>query len=246
MLARRDWVVWGASRRAVASEGVHALAMDVDDDASVERAIDRVLAESGRIDAIVNNAGFGYAGAVEDTSPDEARAQLETNVLGVLRTCRAVLPHMRAQGRGHIVNVSSIAGRVAVPFQGVYSASKFAVEGLSEALRLEVATLGISVTLVEPGDFATGFTGARRRTAASGPGSAYTDRLERALAAMENHERNAATPEPVALRIAEILDAPRPRLRHPIGRALDRLAVSIRPWIPAALHERLIRDHYDV
>lgn len=246
-LATRGWQVWGASRRTDnCDEGVANVALDVDDDASVERGIGTVLQNAGRIDAVVNNAGFGFAGSVEDTSPAEARAQLETNVIGVLRICRAVLPHMRARGSGHIVNVSSIAGRVAVPFQGIYCASKFAVEGLTEALRHEVADMGIAVALVEPGDYKSGFTDARRMTIGSGAGSAYVEKLARALASIVRHEQQGPTPEPVAQRVAAILESARPRLRHPIGRPLDRMAVALRPWIPAGIYERMIRDHYDV
>jgi NAD(P)-dependent dehydrogenase (short-subunit alcohol dehydrogenase family) len=113
-----------------------------------------VLERAGRIDAVVNNAGWALAGAVEDTTPDEARAQMETNFMGVWRVCRAVLPAMRAAGRGHIMNVGSIGGRVGLPFQAAYSASKFAVAGFTEALSGEVRPFGIHVALIEPGNTA--------------------------------------------------------------------------------------------
>src|SRR5262245_54772812 len=137
--------VFGTSRHpaAEASDGIEWVAMDVDDDASVERGVASVLQRAGRLDAVVNNAGWALMGPVEETSIDEARAQMETNFFGVLRVCRAVLPVLRRQGGGHIVNVSSLGGVFGMPFSGIYSASKFALEGLSESLRFETRRHGI-------------------------------------------------------------------------------------------------------
>src|SRR5262249_36323393 len=133
-LDRRGHRVYGGSRSPAPGSGptvrMEAVRLDVDDDASVEAAFREIVDREGRLDAVVNAAGFGIAGAIEDTRVEEARAQFETNVFGVLRVCRAALPVFRRQGAGTIVNVSSIAGRVSLPFQGFYSASKFALEGL--------------------------------------------------------------------------------------------------------------------
>ena len=166
LLARRGFRVYGASRTATEPERAFpSLRMDVDDDVSVAEGVARVLEREGRIDAAVNCAGFGIAGA---------KRQFETNFFGVLRVCRAVLPAMRERRAGTIVNVSSIAGLVPLPFQGFYSASKFALEGMSEALRMEVRPFGIRVVLVEPGDCRTHFTANRRPAAgADCSGSAY-------------------------------------------------------------------------
>ena len=175
-LAARGYLVYGTSRSAVMPEEATAPAerslvpimipMDVCVDASVDAAVTHILRRHGRIDVLVNNAGFGIAGAVEDTSADELRRQFDTNVFGVLRVCRAVLPHMRRQGGGRIINVGSLAGLIALPFQGAYSASKFALEALSESLRMETKPYGISVSVIEPGDFRTSFTASRVRTQA--------------------------------------------------------------------------------
>jgi NAD(P)-dependent dehydrogenase (short-subunit alcohol dehydrogenase family) len=171
-LFARGCRVYGTSRqapRALAQVRTSDLApmlrmipLDVTSDASVDAAVGVVVACEGRIDAVVNNAGFGVAGAAELTTIEEAREQFETNFFGTVRVCRAVLPVMRQQGSGRILNVSSIAGRIGIPFQAFYSASKFAIEGFSEALRMEVAPFGVKVVLIEPGDFRTGFTAARR------------------------------------------------------------------------------------
>ena len=139
LLAARGFRVYGASRRAVEIPLVEPISMDVRDDASVRDAVAQVMAREGRIDIVVNNAGIAIAGAVEDTSIDEAREQFDVNFFGVMRVCRAALPALRNRQAGYIVNIGSIGGLVAIPYQGLYSASKFALEGLSESLRLEMS-----------------------------------------------------------------------------------------------------------
>jgi len=155
-LASRGYRVFGAQRSAPDSAGpIEMLRMDVNDDASVHAATSYILKTAGRIDALVNNAGYALMGSVEDTSIEEARAQMETNFFGALRVIRAVLPAMRQQGSGYIINISSLAGVLGLPFSGLYSASKFALEGMTESLRLEVRGFGIKTVLIEPGDFST-------------------------------------------------------------------------------------------
>jgi NAD(P)-dependent dehydrogenase (short-subunit alcohol dehydrogenase family) len=242
-LTHRGQRVYGASRTA-APLPCASLRMDVDDEASVAEAVGEVLAREQRLDAVVNAAGFGIAGAVEDTSVEEARSQFETNIFGVLRVCRAVLPVFRRQGSGLIVNVSSIAGRVGLPFQALYAASKFALEGLTEALRMEVLSFGIRVVLVEPGDFATGFTDRRRQTAASATNPAYRERFSKAMAVIEKDERGAAPPEAVARLIARIIARRGPRLRYTVGPGLQRATPFLKALLPHALFERLIAGHY--
>jgi NAD(P)-dependent dehydrogenase (short-subunit alcohol dehydrogenase family) len=136
-----------------------ALALDVNDPAQVQASVEQATAKFGAIDVLVNNAGYGYMAAVEEGEDDEVRAMFETNVFGLIAMTKAVLPGMRARGTGHIVNVSSIGGLVGGPGIGFYNATKFAVEGLSEALALEVAPLGLGVTIVEPGPFRTDWAG---------------------------------------------------------------------------------------
>ncbi len=145
--------------------------MDVCDERSVAQGVAEVVAKARRIDVLVNNAGIGVAGALEDHTLEDVRFQFETNFFGAFRLCREVLPQMRAQGGGLIINVSSMAGLSALPFQSTYSAAKFALEGMSEALRMEVRQFGIDVCLVEPGDFRTGFTASRRLTERARGGS---------------------------------------------------------------------------
>ena len=167
------WAVTGASRRGTTPGGWAGLVMDVDDDDSVRAGVAGVLAAGGRIDALVAAAGWGLAGAVEQCSIGEAKAQLETNFWGCVRVLQQVLPAMRAQGGGRIVLMSSIGGVIGIPFQAFYSAGKFALEGLGEALAYEVAPFGVHVTLVEPGNVKTDFTASRRMAQAAGGDRVY-------------------------------------------------------------------------
>jgi len=246
-LAGRGFQVFGTRRRPESAvETFRELVMDVNDDDSVARAIDEIYQQAGRIDVVVNNAGIGYGGALEDTSVAEARAQFETNFFGTFRVCRAVLPRMRAQGAGRIINISSIAGRIALPFQGMYCASKFAVEGMTEALRMEVKPFGIQVSLVEPGDFHTAFTQNRGRVAASGEGSAYGAQMQISLGIMERDEQRGPAPIAVARLIEKIIAARHPRLRYSVGMFHQRLALLLHRLLPASLFERIIAASYQL
>lgn len=237
LLARRGHRVYGASRTG-------SLRMDVRDEASVNAAVGSILAREQRLDVVVNNAGFGIAGAIEDTSLEEAREQFEVNFFGVLRVCRAALPVMRSQGQGTIINIGSIGGLIAIPYQGLYSASKFALEGLTESLRLEVRDFGIRVVLIEPGDHRTGFTQSRRAAAGAGAGSAYRAAFERAVARMAADEQAGPAPERVAALVARVMDARRPRLRYTAGPAAQRAAVWLKRWLPNTAVEAMVRQTY--
>ena len=240
--------MYGTSRNptAAAPDSPTLIAMDVDDDASVAAGVAHVLADAGRIDAVVNNAGLGYAGALEDTSVDEARRQFETNLFGVHRVCRAVLPHMRERRAGRIVNMSSLGGLVTVPFQGMYCASKYALEAYTQALRMEVRSFGIQVAMIEPGDFATGFTAHRRMTAASTPGSPYAERCRSAVAKMAEDEGVTTDVRPVVRAAIDSIESDRPPLRYPVASRLQLALVGLRHVLPQRLYEKLVMDHYGV
>jgi len=220
--------------------------MDVTQDESVRRGVDLAVRELGRLDVVVNNAGFAIAGAVEDTSIEEAKSQLETNFFGVLRVCRAVLPVMRSQGEGLIVNIGSLGGVIALPFQALYSASKFAVAGLTEALRLEVRPLGIRVTRIEPGDMRTGITGRRVRVSGWAQGSAYGQCAERVLRIVERDERSGGSAEAVALLLERIIRSPDPAHCYRVGPALERLGAALKAILPARLFEWALGRYYRI
>jgi NAD(P)-dependent dehydrogenase (short-subunit alcohol dehydrogenase family) len=234
-LHHAGWVTVGASRRGTTADGCTGLVMDVDDDASVHDGVRHVLDAHGRIDALVAAAGWGVAGPVEHTSVGEARAQLETNFWGCVRVVQAVLPLMRAQGGGRVVLISSIGGAIGIPFQAFYSASKFALEGLGEALAYEVAPFGIHVTLVQPGNVRTEFT-ARRQMAAARD-AAYDAAVARAVGAMERDERNGVPPDDVAVLVRRILDARHPPRRVSVGKAGERVGLVAKRLLPYRVFE---------
>ncbi len=217
--------------------------MDVRDEASVNAAVRSILDREQRLDVVINNAGFGIAGAVEDTSIEDANAQFDVNFFGVLRVCRAVLPIMRSQRQGLIINIGSIGGLIAIPYQGLYSATKFALEGLTESLRLEVRDFGIKVVLIEPGDHRTGFTQNRRSTVASSM-SDYRATFEHAVARMAADEQAGPPPERVASLVSKVIDNPHPRLRYTVGPAPQRAAVWLKRLLPYAAIEAIMRQNY--
>lgn len=215
--------------------------MDVDDDESVAEGIGTVLSEHGGIDAVITAAGWGLAGPVETTPIEQAKAQLETNFWGTVRVVREVLPVMRGQGRGRVVLVGSLGGLVGLPFQAYYSASKYALEGFAEALAYEVSPFGIAVTLLEPGNAATGFTAQRQRHDPADADSPYAGPNASAVATMERDERNGMPAEQVAAAVERILASGNPSRRVPVGKADERLGVFAKRFMPHRLFERLAK-----
>ncbi|MFV1989156.1 MAG: SDR family oxidoreductase [Acidimicrobiales bacterium] len=248
-LARIGHRVYGTSRRAKFPHESNStsfpvmLPMDVCDDDSVRRAVDFVLAEEGNLDVVVNNAGVGLAGSVEDTSIEEVKDLFEANFFGALRVCQAVLPTLRAQGSGLIVNVSSLAGLVTIPFQGFYSASKFALESMSDALRMEVRPFGVNVTLIEPGDFRTNFTSRRIFTDGS---DAYRQRCHQAVSVMEHDEQNGNDPAQLAELLASIIERSSPKPRYTVGSRSQRMTVALRGFIPSGFMDKAVCKTYKI
>jgi short-subunit dehydrogenase len=232
LLAEHGCTVFGTARKpaAATSNGVTMLALDVRSDDSVRACVAQVTQQVDRLDVLINNAGYSLTGAAEETSLDEAKAQFETNFFGVVRMINAVLPAMRAAGRGKIVNVSSLAGNTAIPFSGFYSASKFAVEGYSEALWHEVRPFGISVSLVEPGFVNTPIGEASPGVAHPLP--AYQAISTRMMAAFGESLAAGIPAEQVARTVLKIVRRPSPALRYPVGAQatwLPRLR-NVVPW----------------
>jgi NAD(P)-dependent dehydrogenase (short-subunit alcohol dehydrogenase family) len=247
-LAQHGFRVYGTSRHAagIPPAGFALLEVDITSEDSVRCAVDEILGREGRLDIVVNNAGIGLAGAVERTSIDEARALFDVNLLGALRVCRAVLPAMRRQRSGLIVNVGSIGGLIAIPYQALYSTTKFALEGLTEALRYELAPHGIHVTLIEPGDHRTGFTRNRAWTVESASDSAYGEYARRALDRMASDEQGGPDPEGVARLLYRVAMSSNPRLRYTVGPVTQRVAVFLKRLLPHALLEYGVRKYYRI
>ncbi|WP_232701954.1 SDR family oxidoreductase [Halobacterium wangiae] len=243
------WRVWATSRNPadvaeLARESCRTAALDVTDAEQVDRVVDAVVERDDRIDCLVNNAGFGQAGAVEEVPVDRLRAQFEVNVFGPVRLVQAVLPHMRAAESGAIVNVSSLLGRVVYPTSGAYAGSKHALEALSDALRMEVAGFGVDVVLVEPGAVRTGFDDRLRETQGSVHERPVYERLRRVVdVAQRLSERTAVSPDRVADVVYEAAVSTDPEARYVVGWDA-RVAVLADRLLPARatewLYERLV------
>jgi len=244
-LVERGFKVYGTSRVARPGESRFTmLQMDVTDEYSVQSGISTIVERDGRIDIVVNNAGIAIAGPLESTSVEEAQRQLDVNLLGVFRVCRTVLPVMRRQGGGYIVNIGSIGGLIAIPYQPLYSASKFALEGMTESLRLEVRPLGIRVVIIEPGDTKTPITHNRMVTADASTIGTYAS-FHAALKRTASDEQNGPGPEGVARLLYRIVNSTsNPRLRYTVGPALQRAAVWLKRLMPNAVLEYGMRQYY--
>jgi NAD(P)-dependent dehydrogenase (short-subunit alcohol dehydrogenase family) len=240
------WTVTGASRRGTGSAGWTPMVIDVDSDESVRSGVGRLLADGGRIDALVAAAGWGLAGAAELCTVAEAKAQLETNFWGCVRVVQQVLPAMRSQGHGRIVLISSIGGVIGIPFQAFYSASKFALEGYAEALAYEVAPFGVSVTLVQPGNIKTDFTDSRRTAEAAAGDAVYRAAFAKAVGLMERDERNGAPAGEVAAAVQRVLGSARPPRRVPVGKAGERAGLLAKRLLPFRAFEAAARSSLGV
>jgi NAD(P)-dependent dehydrogenase (short-subunit alcohol dehydrogenase family) len=220
--------------------------MDVDHDAPVEAGIRSITEGQERLGAVVACAGWGLAGAVEDTPIDEAKAQFETNFWGAVRVVQAVLPVMRRQGGGRIVLVGSIGGVIGLPFQAFYSASKFALEGYGESLAYEVAPFGITVTVVEPGNVKTDFTESRRTVEPFDGQSAYVAASTKAIGKMARDEANGVPPATIAATVVKVLTARNPPRRISAGSVDERVGPLAKRLLPYALFERMAKGSLGV
>src|SRR5215216_1777863 len=240
-LVGAGFTVYGTSRKATAGEKreeVVFLPLDVTDDESAARAVREVLDRSGRIDVLVNNAGVGVAGGAEESSVEQARALFETNLFGSMRMTRAVLPHMRQQGRGRIINVSSIVGLIPVPFMALYASSKHAMEGYSESLDHEVREHGVRVLLVEPAYTRTSFD--TNAIPADEPLPLYAQRREILDVLMADAIKGGDEPSVVGETIVAAATDTHPKLRYPAG-TLARRVSKLRRYVPSTLFDRQIR-----
>lgn len=219
------YTVYAAARRVdrmrtLVAAGVQVLAMDVTDDASMQAGIDEIMRRSGRIDVLVNNAGYGSYGAVEDVPLAEGRAQFEVNVFGAVRLTQLVIPHMRSQRSGTIVNITSMGGKIHTPLGAWYHGTKFALEAISDCLRLELEPFGIDVVVVEPGGIRTEWAGiaADKLRSVSGKGP-YASQAKAMAASMvgEASRKRQSPPELIAETIAKAVRARRPKTRYAVG-----------------------------
>jgi len=248
ILSGKGYIVYGISRKSKddLSAPIKVLQADVTDAASVARAVKTIIEKEGHIDILINNAGMGISGSIEDSLPEDINLQMNTNFLGYVNMIQAVLPHMRKQGRATIVNISSIGGLMGLPYQGFYSASKYAVEGLSEALRMELKPFNIKVIVIQPGDFFTNFTANRKPNRVTTQGSAYESQFEKSLSIIEKDENGGLPPEFLARKLAKILDKKNPCHHYIIATVEQKLAVFLKQVLPGSLFSKILSSHYGI
>lgn len=244
--AAAGYRVFGASRRPIAEEGIEHIVMDVRDKVSVEQGVKHIAEQAGGIDIVVNNAGMGIGGSLEMATEEEIEVQMGTNFMGCVHVCQAVLPYMREAGRGRIVNISSIGGVMGLPFQGYYSASKFAIEGFSEALSAEVKGFGIDITLIEPGDFATAFTKSRKISQATMEDPSYGPIFKRSLRIIEEEENGGGKAIDVANAVFRAATCRRPPMRKVVANFEQKLSVVLKHILPSRMMVRILRSYYKV
>ncbi len=254
-LAARGWRVYATARdvgkiKDLADRGCMVLPLDVTDEASMRDAVGEVERREGAVGIIVNNAGYSQSGAVESVPMEKVRRQFETNVFGLVRMCQLVLPGMRRQGWGRIVNISSMGGRLTFPGGGNYHATKYAVEAISDALRFEVAGFGVGVVVVEPGLIRTGFadaaTGSMEEATAGGPYASFDAAVAKAV--RDNYERGpflklGGGPETVAATIERAITADRPRARYAVTPSAH-LFIGLRRLLPDRAWDALVSTVY--
>jgi NAD(P)-dependent dehydrogenase (short-subunit alcohol dehydrogenase family) len=247
-LLRAGHVVYGGARRtenleAVKEAGGHVVSMDVTNDADLEHVVHTILAEQGRIDVLVNNAGFGLYGAAEDVPLEQARYQLEVNLFGPARLIQLVLPHMRERRSGRIVNVSSMGGQITFPLGAWYHASKHALEAYSDALRQELRGFGIDVVLIEPGLIKTGFgtvsSDAVRRYSGDGPYRDLAEGMARSTDRIYDERSKASDPSVVAKAVRKAVETAKPKPRYAVGYMAKPL-MTLDKLLPDRLFDRIV------
>lgn len=232
------------------ARGMKTLALDVTDEASIVTAVAHVVGDAGRIDVLVNNAGYGLYGPIEQQPMSEIRRQFDTNVIGLIRITQEVLPQMRLQRSGRILNVSSMGGRITLPGGGLYHASKYAVEAVSDALRLELAEFGIDVALIEPGPVRTPWaatameSGAMEKPNGDGdPYDSFKQRVSSQFAGIEEGPtaRLVSDPDDIAKAIAKAVSARRPRTRYLIG-PIAKTLVTLHAVLPDRAFDKIVKS----
>lgn len=243
-LASQGHKVYGTHRRDVERiPGVTYIKADASDEQQVEATVTQVVAAEGKIDVFINNAGMGIGGPLEFTSLSDAHTQMDVNWMGMVRFLHFVVPVMRKQGYGKIICFSSIGGLMGLPFQGLYSASKFAIEGYCEALRLELKAFGIKVVVIEPGDFATSFTAQRKSVVDPEAYKVYAS-YAKSLASIEHDETTGLKPEYLAEKLARIVVSKNPRYNYIISTFEQRLSVFLKKILPPSLFAAILGSYY--
>ena len=244
-LQQKCFVVYGTSRNpALNKDSVFPLIkLDVRDVASIKEAVDYIITTSGKIDVVINNAGVGITGPLEEIPSEEIKNNFETNLFGPIEVMKAVLPQMRLQKSGLIINVTSIAGYMGLPYRSVYSASKGALELITEALRMEVQSFGITITNIAPGDFATNIA-AGRYHAPIIKGSDYELVYGNILQAMNEHVDSGSNPLEMAEAVYKIIETPSPKIHYKVGAFMQKFSIVLKRILPDKVYEKMLMKHY--
>ena len=245
-LAKDGHKVYGTVRREVEPlEGVTYLMADVRDDAGIAAAFAQLMEAEGRLDVFINNAGMGIGGPLEFNPVEDVQMQMDVNFMGMVKWLSHVVPVMRRQGEGKILCVSSIGGLMGLPYQGAYSASKFAIEGWCEALRLELRGTGVKVVVIEPGDFSTGFTATRKSVCPAALAEAYPS-YERSLKGIEKDETSGLKPEYLAAKVSAIVRKKNPSYSYVVASFLQKLAVFAKWLLPKRVFAWILSLYYNL
>lgn len=244
-LHEKGYTVYGTSRNPdnVKDSVFPLVKLDVRDAESIASAVQEVVTKSGGIDVLINNAGVGITGPLEEIPAEEIKNNFDTNVFGPIAVMKAVLPYMRNQKSGLIINVTSIAGYMGLPYRSVYSASKGALELITEALRMEVKNFGIHITNVAPGDFATNIA-SRRYHAPLIKGSAYEASYGRTLQMMDEHVDSGSNPEEMAKAVYDIIKTDVPNVHYKVGAFIQKFSIVLKRILPDKVYEKLLMNHY--
>ncbi len=244
-LHQKGFVVYGTSRNPerILNSIFPLLPLDVRSTASIQAVVAKIIAASGKLDIVINNAGVGITGPLEEIPTDEIKNNFETNFFGPIEVMRAVLPQMRKQKSGLIINVTSIAGYMGLPYRSVYSASKGALELITEALRMEVKPFGIAITNVAPGDFATNIASGRYHAPVI-KDSAYQKVYGDMLATMDEHVDTGSNPNEMAEAVYKIIQTKNPKIHYKVGAFMQKFSIILKRILPDKVYEKMLMNHY--
>lgn len=242
--AGKDFVVYGSVRKETEHiNGINYINMDITNGQMIKNAVNEIIKKEGRIDILINNAGYGVAGPLEFTGYEDAEQQMNVNFLGTFKVIKEVLPFMRKQNDGLIICISSIGGLIGLPFQGLYSASKFAIEGFCQSLRLELKPHNIDVVVINPGDFSTKFTSNRKIADYKSATEAYPA-FAKSIKSIENDEHNGLNPEILAEKIEKILRKNRKKFRYIIASPLQKASVFVKNILSEKTFSKILGKYY--
>lgn len=244
-LHHKGFVVYGTSRNPerVLNSVFPLVALDVRNAESIQTAVQKIIAASGRLDIVINNAGVGITGPLEEIPTAEIRNNFETNFFGPIEVMKAALPQMREQKSGLIINITSIAGYMGLPYRSVYSASKGALELITEALRMEVKSFGIEITNVAPGDFATNIAASRYHAPVI-KNSAYEKVYGDMLATMNDHVDAGSNPNEMAEAVYKIIQTQKPNVHYKVGAFMQKFSIVLKRVLPDKMYEKMLMNHY--